>query len=615
MSFCSPRTLLLALLSLLVLVTPLAAHTRLLRSEPSPGKTHAFEVAVAALRSGPYRVAWTVISADGHAVSGEFEFVVEADRADEAELEALPPLILSEEVRPPARAQREGVVAAALARWLQLGALVLALGPLLFLLLVVRGEAGVPLLVGRSWAVAAAGAALLPVAALVLLGAQAVALAGTWAGGLSRDTVIPLLSGRWGSLWQIRFGLALLLVWLTVDGVLRARVRAAGVPRGRLVAALAVGALLIVVVSLGGHAATTPPVALSVAVNAVHIAATALWIGGLFAIVFVLLPVLRPAPPAERAERLAVLVPRFSSLALVAVTVLVATGIYQSWRLVGSLADLVGSPYGAALLVKLTLFSLLLVPAAVNRFVMKPQLRRATAAGGAGARRFGRLIGAEAALGVVILAVVGVLTGLPPARGEAAEPGYAGFTFEPPLEPPAIVLPLADGGTFDLTAQRGNAVLIFFGFTNCPDYCPLTLQDWRRVRAQLGESAERTRFVFVSVDPERDSPRIAADYARGFDPSFIGLAPDSAELARIEAGFLVRSMRQEREPEPGGGDAGGEHAAHAAGASSPAPADDYDVIHSTRYFLIGPDGSVRIMYAYGSAVEDVAADIRRMLER
>jgi cytochrome oxidase Cu insertion factor (SCO1/SenC/PrrC family) len=348
------------------------------------------------------------------------------------------------------------------------------------------------------------------------------------------------------------------------------------------------------------------------------------------------------------------------------VTVLVATGIYLVWQLVGGLPYLTGSAHGQALLVKLGFVALLMVPAAVNRFVVKPRLRAAAAAlasdpvvavgtgaagaaafagpgdaeaddaGGAtasgGARTFRRMVTLEATIGAAVLAVTAIMTGLPPARG-GDDAQFAGFHFDPPLEPPAIALAHGDDGRFDLADERGNAVLLFFGFTNCPDYCPLTLQEWRRVRELLGDAAAaRTRFVFISVDPERDTPGHAAEYARRFDPAFIGLAPDSVALAEIESGFFLRSMRREREgdrdgerdvnvdvqeddPHAGHGMGGGEGGGGTAGGASDYARDDapYEVIHSTRYFLIAPDGTVRVMYSHDAAAEDVARDVRVLL--
>ena len=88
---------------------------------------------------------------------------------------------------------------------------------------------------------------------------------------------------------------------------------------------------------------------------------------------------------------------------------------------------------------------------------------------------------------------------------------------------------------FHLAGQRGRVVLLFFGFTSCPDVCPTTLSDFKQVRQRLGKDADRVSFVFITVDPDRDTPERMAKYASGFDPSFIGLSgmkPSSGRSGR-----------------------------------------------------------------------------------
>jgi len=97
------------------------------------------------------------------------------------------------------------------------------------------------------------------------------------------------------------------------------------------------------------------------------------------------------------------------------------------------------------------------------------------------------------------------------------------------------------GSDFDLGQERGNVVLVFFGYTHCPDICPLTLSDFVGVKRRLGPRAERVRFVFVTVDPGRDSPEGAMVYARQFDSTFIGLSGDSTTLAAVQRSFHVAS--------------------------------------------------------------------------
>ena len=85
-----------------------------------------------------------------------------------------------------------------------------------------------------------------------------------------------------------------------------------------------------------------------------------------------------------------------------------------------------------------------------------------------------------------------------------------GTVVEQPSAAPPLVLTDASGARFELAERRGDLVLLFFGYTHCPDVCPTVLADWARVRQALGSKAEGVRFVFVSVDPDRDTPAVAS---------------------------------------------------------------------------------------------------------
>jgi len=134
---------------------------------------------------------------------------------------------------------------------------------------------------------------------------------------------------------------------------------------------------------------------------------------------------------------------------------------------------------------------------------------------------------------------------------------------------PPLRLPMAGGGVFDLQAQRDTTVVLFFGYTHCPDVCPTTLADFAAVRRRLGSRAARVKFVFVTVDPARDDPARAMAWARGFDATFIGLSGDSSALAAIQRGFHVASMITR-------------DSAHGLVVS-----------HSTTVFVVGPHGLLR----------------------
>ena len=136
-------------------------------------------------------------------------------------------------------------------------------------------------------------------------------------------------------------------------------------------------------------------------------------------------------------------------------------------------------------------------------------------------------------------------------------------------------------------------VLLFFGFTSCPDVCPTTLSDFKQVRQRLGKDADRVSFVFITVDPDRDTPERMAKYASGFDPSFIGLSGDEAQLGPVWKAYGVyRQLKK-------------------------ASADDtaYEVEHSTQLYLVDASGNLRLTYSYGTPVDDLLQDIRFLLKK
>ncbi len=168
---------------------------------------------------------------------------------------------------------------------------------------------------------------------------------------------------------------------------------------------------------------------------------------------------------------------------------------------------------------------------------------------------------------------------------------YNGVELLPPADAPALRLANAQGGTFDLDAEDGNVVLVFFGYTHCPDVCPTTMADWARARTALGERADRVRFVFVSVDHARDTPAGADAYAKRFDPTFIGLAPDSAALAVVQSAFSVTSARE-----------------------APLESGGYTVMHSSQSFLIDRKGRLRLLYPFGATSTELAQDLERLVD-
>ncbi len=221
-----------------------------------------------------------------------------------------------------------------------------------------------------------------------------------------------LLDTRWGRQWVARLGLIVALVTVSRLGT--------SSDRGRLWVGLGVGAFLTLFTSLNGHSGSTPPVWLSLTIDWLHLGATVAWVGGLFTLVFAVLPRFRSWPEADVSALLGPIVRRFSILALVSVELLVVTGLYHTWAHVEGPAELVSEPYGVSLLVKLGLALGLSIPGAFNHFVVRPALARDKTPAAPEfdrlTRRFILSLGAESAVAVLVLAAVGMLTALPPAN-------------------------------------------------------------------------------------------------------------------------------------------------------------------------------------------------------
>lgn len=148
-----------------------------------------------------------------------------------------------------------------------------------------------------------------------------------------------------------------------------------------------------------------------------------------------------------------------------------------------------------------------------------------------------------------------------------------------------------DGSPVDLAAHRDEVVLIFFGYTNCPDVCPTTLADAARAIELLDEDrAERINLVMVSVDPARDDPAALDTYAGFFHPRFRGAGGSVEAIDRATSAYGV--FYQLRDPEPDG---------------------DYLVDHTGTLMGIGPDGALRVLWSPGVEAEALAADIGALL--
>jgi protein SCO1/2 len=188
------------------------------------------------------------------------------------------------------------------------------------------------------------------------------------------------------------------------------------------------------------------------------------------------------------------------------------------------------------------------------------------------------------------------------AAADDSNPG-GGALVDPPHRVDDFTLTSHTGDSISLHEMRGRAVLMFFGYTHCPDVCPTTLADYRRVKQALGDDADDVNFVFVSVDGVRDTPDVLTDYLSRFDPDFIGMTGDEATLRQIGAEY---GLMFQLETVNVGHEHDDDH-------EHDLDDENYFVQHTSPSFLIDRDGYLRMVYFYGTEPETIAEGIRQVL--
>lgn len=176
--------------------------------------------------------------------------------------------------------------------------------------------------------------------------------------------------------------------------------------------------------------------------------------------------------------------------------------------------------------------------------------------------------------------------------GPIASVTTKGVTTGTPTIGGAYTLVNQNGETVTEKTYQGKHVLIFFGYTFCPDVCPNTLTTFSTVMDLLGNDAAKVQPIFVTVDPERDTPENLKSYLTHFHKSFAGL---TGSVAQIEAAIKVfriyaaKSQQDEKDP------------------------DDYLMDHSSVSYLLGPDGKFMTFFSYGIEAEAIATKIKNLL--
>jgi len=169
-----------------------------------------------------------------------------------------------------------------------------------------------------------------------------------------------------------------------------------------------------------------------------------------------------------------------------------------------------------------------------------------------------------------------------------------GTTFDKPYPAASdFELTRSDGSSFRLSELRGSVVLLFFGYTSCPDVCPTTMAELKLAVSKLTASeAARVKVLFVTVDPKRDTPDRVQTYISRFNPDFIGLGGTESALAKVWQAYGV-------------------YRSDVPGTST----DSYIVDHTARITVIDQAGNMRISFGYDALVDDIVHDLELLLKK
>lgn len=149
-----------------------------------------------------------------------------------------------------------------------------------------------------------------------------------------------------------------------------------------------------------------------------------------------------------------------------------------------------------------------------------------------------------------------------------------------------------EGQTRTLASYKGKVVAIFFGYTHCPDVCPTTLAEWAQVKQKLGSKGDKLKVLFVSVDPERDTPELLKQYVPKFDPSFDALTGSEDQLKPLLAGLKVYAAKVPQGDKPG----------------------DYLMDHTASSYVFDQTGAIRLLVRYNTPVKDIASDVEQIID-
>jgi protein SCO1/2 len=166
--------------------------------------------------------------------------------------------------------------------------------------------------------------------------------------------------------------------------------------------------------------------------------------------------------------------------------------------------------------------------------------------------------------------------------------GLKAGVFNPAREAPDFSVRGSDGAPLTLSRYRGKVVLLGFGYTSCPNVCPVTLAVLAQAHQKLGPLASQVQVIYLTVDPERDNAERLKQYLAAFDPTFVGGTGTAAQMAAVRTSYGVTAEK------------------HGTGS-------DYAVAHSSFVYLITRDGKLRALMPFGHKADDYVHDISMLL--
>jgi protein SCO1/2 len=164
-----------------------------------------------------------------------------------------------------------------------------------------------------------------------------------------------------------------------------------------------------------------------------------------------------------------------------------------------------------------------------------------------------------------------------------------GSPYQDPQPAPELYLDTTEADEFSLNNLHGKVVLLYFGYTHCPDICPATMAQLKWVTEQLGSQSDQVQVLFVSIDPDRDDPQTIRSFLDRFNPEFIGLSAPQTKLEPVLASYGVAAQRD------------------------PGESENYTMSHTSRVFLIDREGTLQTNYTYDESRANILADVQYFL--